>query len=116
MLTEPKRGYSNIFFQSFVDLWSPKISKIETTPLDKEQLDYILDLFVSNVNLLKNNNHIPEDPKEYLVMYELGNKLCVACAISYSNWKSIHPGVLNIFAGKMKMPDLNIGVNLLSHK
>jgi len=102
-------------FNEFLSVWEHSIKKIEDTPMDSSELNYLINTYHTNAQFFitfekfedKSLDRYWNRQKQYLIT---SNKLIIAASISLSKWKDKHPGIHELFFSKLK--NINIGINL----
>lgn len=122
-----------VIVEKFVERWVVLIEKIETVPMTNSELNTILSAFDRDVLSVTTNhklmsefadktepNHfekfITRSERLYDKIMGIRSRLIVACAISLAKWKDTHKTGWDILASKLKVPDINLGINLPSPK
>jgi hypothetical protein len=101
----------DVAVREFITTWSDLIKKIESTPIEASKMNKLIELYGNQAeSLIKLYCNYEKDPDKVLkthcdIYVTLFSKLATASSISTSNWKHVNPGLMNLIAPNIKLPD-----------
>ncbi len=105
---EPLQSEAEKLYDSHLVIWENVIKKLENTPMDRNELTNIRDLYLDELELFRKLQILPARAAD-VRLHKISIELLIAFNISLSKWKDKHPAWYNVFFNNIKMPDINVG-------